>query len=349
MLTKAGTVKKKLKNAGGVLLLPVLSGVMMAIACRVAGTALFTGIGTWQLFFRGLAYVLLLSFGVSINMHTGRFDFSAGATMLIGGVSGALIAYGNGWGPVAMLAVSMLVGCATGLVTGWLYVLLRLPPMIIGLTMTLVLEGAVAIITDGCKPVGFGTDATYYRFAVTPGWMLLIMLAALALMVVLFHYTEFGYDYRALQTGQRIAVGSGVGEDGNAIGCYAVAGLLFGAAGALSVCSTNGVTPTISFSSIASMFSCFLPLFFSGFIIKFCNKQLAILMGCVAYELIQIGFGQLSFVDAGFTADVYKVVEALILVLFLIYLNNERAIAELVTLRRWMRRRGAVRKEQEGA
>ena len=92
MLTKAGTVKKKLKNAGGVLLLPVLSGVMMAIACRIAGTALFTGIGTWQLFFRGLAYVLLLSFGVSINMHTGRFDFSAGATMLIGGVSGALIA-----------------------------------------------------------------------------------------------------------------------------------------------------------------------------------------------------------------------------------------------------------------
>ena len=349
MLTKAGTVKKKLKNAGGVLLIPVLSGGIMAIACRIAGTALFTGGSTWQLFFRGMAYVLLLSFGVSINMHTGRFDFSTGATMLIGGVSGALIAYGYGWGPIAMLFVSMLVGCATGLVTGWLYVLLRLPPMIIGLTMTLVLEGVVAIITDGCKPVGFGTDASYYRFAVTPGWMLLIMLAALALMAVLFHYTKFGYDYRALQTGQKIAVGSGVGEGGNAIVCYAVAGLLFGAAGALSVCSTNGVTPTINFSSIASMFSCFLPLFFSGFIIKFCNKQLAIFMGCVAYELIQIGFGQLSFVDAGFTSDVYKVVEALILVLFLIYLNNETAIAEFVTLRRWMRRRGAVRKEQESA
>ena len=339
MLTGAGTVRKKLKNIGGVLLLPVLAGAVMAIACRIAGTALFTGWSTWQLFFRGLAYVLLLSFGVSVNMHTGRFDFSTGATMLLGGVAGALIAYGNGWGPGGMLPVSMLVGCAAGLVSGWLYVLLRLPPMIIGLSMTLVLEGVVAIITDGCKPVGFGTDASYYRFAVTPGWMVLMMLAALCLMVVLFHYTKFGYDYRALQTGQRIAVGSGVREDGNAIVCYAVAGLLFGAAGALSVCSTNGVTPTINFSSIASMFSCFLPLFFSGFIMQFCNKQLAILTGCVAYELIQIGFGQLSFVDAGFTADVYKVVEALILVVFLIYLNNQAAIAELVTLRRWMHRR----------
>lgn len=345
MLTQAKTVGKKLRNVGGVLLLPVLCGIVMALACRVAGTQLFTGSSTWQLFFRGMAYVLLLSFGVSINMHTGRFDFSTGATMLFGGVAGALISYSNGWGPVAMLFVSMLVGCAAGLLTGWLYVLLRLPPMIIGLTMTLVLEGVVAIITDGCKPVGFGTDAAYYRFAVTPLWMLAIMAAALLFMVFLFHYTKFGYDYRALQTGQKIAFGNGVNENGNAIICYAVAGLLFGAAGALSVCSTNGVTPTINFSSIASMFSCFLPLFFSGFIIKFCNKQVAIFMGCVAYELIQIGFGQISFVDAGFTADVYKVVEALILVLFLIYLNNEQTIAEFVTLRRWMRRK----QPQEGA
>lgn len=334
MPTQAETVQTKLKRVGGVLLLPILCGVIMAIACRLAGTALFTGSSTWQLFFRGMAYVLLLSFGVSVNMHTGRFDFSTGATMLLGGVAGALIAYGNGWGPIAMLFISMLVGCVTGLFSGWLYVLLRLPPMIIGLTMTLVLEGVVAIITDGCKPVGFGTDASYYRFAVTPLWMCLIMLAAVIFMVVLFHYTKFGYDYRALRTGQKIAVRSGVNENGNAIVCYAVAGLLFGAAGALSVCSTNGVTPIINFSSIASMFSCFLPLFFSEFIMKFCNKQVAIFVGCVAYELIQIGFGQISFADAGFTADVYKVVEAVILVLFLIYLNNEDTVTEFVTLRR---------------
>lgn len=315
------------RRIGGMLLLPVLCGVVMAVVCRACGTALFTGIGTWQLFFRGMAYVLLLSFGVSINMHTGRFDFATGATMLIGGVAGALIAYGNGWGPVAMLPISMLVGCVAGLANGWLYVLLRLPPMIIGLAMTLVLEGVVAIITDGCKPVGFGTDASYYRFAVTPWRMVLIMLAALVLMIVLFHYTKFGYHYRALQSGQKIAVGSGVDEGSNAIVCYGLAGALFGAAGALSVCSTNGVTPTINFSSIAAMFSCFLPLFFSEFIIRFCNKQVAILMGCIAYELIQIGFGQLSFVNAAFTADVYKVVEALILVGFLIYLNNEGTIS----------------------
>lgn len=326
------------RKTGGALLLPALCLVLMALACRLNGTVLFTGRSTWQLYVRGLAYVLLLSYGVSINMHTGRFDFSAGATMLIGSVVGAQLAYASGSGPFVMLLLGMLVGCAVGCLTGLLYTTLRLTPMIIGLTMTLVLEGVVAILTDGCKPVGFGSDPSYYQFAVDPVAMTALMGCALIFMVILFHFTRFGYDYRALQTGQAIAVNTGVNEKSNAVICYAAAGLLFGAAGVVSVCSTNGVTPTIHFSSIASIFSCFLPLFFSGFIVRFCNKQLAVLLGCIAYEFIQIGFGQISFAVAGFTADVYRVVEAFILVIFLIYLNNENRIAEFPVIRRWMHR-----------
>lgn len=298
----------------------------MSVVCALSGTALFTGYSTVSLYFRGLAYVLLLSLGVSINLHTGRFDFSTGAVMLIGGVVGAKVGYLGGGGPIVMLLCAVAVSGAVGFVVGLLYVLLRLPPMIIGLGMTLVIEGLIAVITDGCKPVGFGTDDAYYRFAVNPAAMITVSLIALLVMIVVFHFTKFGYDYRALQTGQTIAVNAGVNEKSNAVICYTVAGLLFGGAGAISVCSTNGVTPTINFSTIASMFACFLPLFFSQFINKFCNKQVAVLMGCVSYEFIQIGFGQISSVKAFFTSDVYKVAEAAVLVLFLIYLNNEDLI-----------------------
>lgn len=328
---KASSVIRK---SAGAVSLPLLTGLLMAVVCRIAGSALFTGVSTFQLYVRGLAYVLLLAFGMSVNMHTGRFDFSAGAVMLLSGVVGAQLSYSAGAGPVAMFFISVLVGSLAGCLTGLLYVSLRLPPVIIGLGMTLVLEGVVAIITDGCKPVGFGTDSSYYRFAVTIPAMLLICAGALILMVILFHYTTFGYDYRALQTGQRIAVNTGVREKQNAVWCYLIAGIMFGGAGAISVCSTNGITPTINFSSIASIFSCFLPLFFSGFIEKFCNKQLAIFLGCIAYEFIQIGFGQISFRISAFTPDVYSVVEALILVLFLIYLNNENAVQNLFRFRR---------------
>lgn len=320
------------RRAAGVLVIPVLCGAVMAACCAAAGTRLFSGTSTLRIFLRGLVYVLLLSFGVSINMHTGRFDFSTGAVMLFSGVLGALAAYENGWGPWAMLGISVAAGAASGCLTGLLYVLLRLPPMIIGLGMTLVLEGVTAIVTGGCKPVGFGTDPSYYRFSVNIPALLTIGTIALLCMVFLFRFTRFGYDYRALQTGRLIAVNTGVDEQTNAVICYAVAGALFGAAGALSLCGTNGTTPTINFSTIASMFACFLPLFFSGFIQKFVDKQVAILFGCIAYELLRIGFGQISFAVASFTADVYSVIEAVILVVFLIYLNNEGLI--LGTLKR---------------
>ena len=328
-----------LKKTVGIVIVPLLSFIIMSIACAAAGTTLFKGSSTLNLYFRGFTYVLLVAFGVSINMHSGRFDFSTGATMMIGGVIGAKLSVALGWGPWDMLLFGAVFGALFGTITGLLYVALKLPPMIIGLGMTLVLEGLIAIITGGLKPVSFGTNGAYYTFVTTPWIMILIAAVALAIMVFIFHFTKFGYDYRALQSGQKIAVNTGVDENKNAVLCYLLAGFFFGAAGAISICSTNGVTPTINFTTIASMFTCFLPLFFSDFIQKFCNKQVAILLGCAAYEFIQIGFGQINFMNAAFTSDVYKVVEAVILVLFLIYLNNENKINEFVTLKKLREKR----------
>lgn len=330
------TMMSYLKKTAGIAVIPLLCLAAMTIACKASGTVLFPDQNIWQIFFRGLTYVLLLSFGVSINLHTGRFDFSTGAVMLISGVIGAKIAYGAGLGPIGMLVISVIFGVVFGAISGGLYIALKLPPMIIGLGMTLVLEGVVALITDGLKPVKFGTDPSYYKFVTNPLAMSVIIIISLAVMIIVFHYTKFGYDYRALQNGQIISVNVGVRENKNALICYMISGAMLGAAGALSLCSTNGVTPTINFTTIGSMFSCFLPLFFSGFIMKFCNKQVAILLGCVGYEIIQIGFGQISFVNAAFTSDVYKVVEAVILVVFLIYLNNENKIIEIATLKKWL-------------
>ena len=325
---KAGRIVK-------ILIIPVLTFVIMDIICRICGTSLFSDKSTVQLFFRGLTYVSLLSFGVSINMHSGRFDFSTGAVMLIGSVIGAKLAYANDLGPAAMMVIAAFSGMLAGAVVGGLYILLNLPPMIIGLGCTLVFEGIVAIITDGLKPVRFGADPSYYNFAVTPVNMITMLAIGLVIMIVVFTYTSFGYDYRALQSGQRIAVNTGTKEKLNAFFCYVIAGFMFGAAGAISLAGKNGITPTINFSSIASMFTCFLPLFFADFIARYINKQVAIVLGCCAYEFLQIGFGQISFMKAFFTSDVYKVVEAVILVLFLIYLNNEYKIIEFVTLKKF--------------
>jgi len=332
---KNSKVASTLKRIIGIVIIPLLCFVATEIACLANGTSLFSGgYSTFQIFMRGITFVLLLSFGVSINMHTGRFDFATGAVMLVGGVLGAKLAVAWGVGPIGMMAIAGFFGALFGAICGGLYVLLKLPPMIIGLGMTLIIEGLVAIFTDGCKPVNFGSDSSFFVFAQTPVACITICLLALIMMVVLFHYTKFGYDYRALQTGQKISVNTGVNEKKNAFVCYTIAGLLFGVAGAISICSSNGITPTINFSTIATMFSCFLPLFFSGLISRYCNKQVAILIACIAYEFIQVGFGSIQFVNAGFTPSVKSIIEAIILVGFLIYQNNEHTFVEIATLKK---------------
>ena len=98
-----------LKRVLGILIIPVLCFGIMELVCLGNGTTIFTGSTTFGLFCRGTVTTLLLSFGVSINMHTGRFDFSTGATMIFGGICGAILSKSTGLGPVGMVVFSVLI------------------------------------------------------------------------------------------------------------------------------------------------------------------------------------------------------------------------------------------------
>ena len=185
--------------------------------------------------------------------------------------------------------------------------LLRSPPMIIGLGMTLVLEGIVAIITTLACPVGFGTDASYYRFSVNMPAMLAPRWHSAHTHGVTVPLHAVRLRLPCARTGQRIAVNTGVRErqmhsdatrPARAVRC----------GGAVSSRATNAPHPTINFSTIASMF-CF-PFFlrihceilqqtagYPAWLYRFTNSSGS-------------GSGQLSFTIAAFTSDVYKVIEA---------------------------------------
>ena len=91
----------------------------------------------------------------------------------------------------------------------------------------------------------------------------------------------------------------------------------------------------MNFGTVSKMFDAFCPLFFSGFVGRFCNKQVAIIVSVVGYEFLQLAFGNINAVDTTFTSTVYGIINSVILVLFLIYLNNENKVIELVTFKKW--------------
>jgi len=146
----------------------------------------------------------------------------------------------------------------------------------------------------------------------------------LIFMVILFDQTTFGYDYKALLSGQRVAVNTGIKEKKNALICYGAAGLLMGAQGFISATTTGSIQMSLNFGSIGIMFTAFLPMFIGGYIGRFSNDKLGYLLGAVSMAFIS-----LTYVRLMVNSSVQQVVSALLLVGFLIYLNNEQRILSL--------------------
>ena len=138
-----------LKNLLLSLLIPCGVLLVLEIIALTKGVRLFVNADSWKLFFRAVANVTLTTFALSINLDSGRFDFSLGAvSMLSATIAGTLSQQWN-MGPWLTLAVTVCVAAGLGLIHGGVYVLTRIPPIIVSLGMALFYEGCAFAFTGG--------------------------------------------------------------------------------------------------------------------------------------------------------------------------------------------------------
>ena len=301
------------------LLIPATVLIVVELMAAVKGVRLFANTDSWKLFFRAVANVTLTTFALSINLDSGRFDFSLGSVAVLSAAVSGTAAVAWNLGPWPTLGLCILIALALGLVHGVVYVITRIPPIIVSLGMTLFYEGCAYAFTGG-KGVTVVTRSDLIGFSTIPHYIIIIAVA-LAIIILLFDYTRFGANYRALLSGQKIAVDTGIREVGNALGCYAVSGALMGAVGFISLTNTGNVQMSLNFGSIGIMFTAFLPMFIGGWIGRFINRRVGIMLGAVSMALISLAYARFDT-----ASSVQSIVSALLLVLFLIYLNNEFAI-----------------------
>lgn len=107
-----------------------------------------------------------------------------------------------------------------------------------------------------------------------------------------------------------------------------------GVVGFISASNTGNIQMSLNFGSIGVMFTAFLPMFIGGFIGRFCNEKIGYLLGAVTTAFISLMYARLN-VDA----SIQQIVTAVILVLFLVYLNNENKVIELVMLKKQLKKK----------
>ena len=331
--------KNNIKNIGiravGTLAIPVIFVAVILIICAGNGVMVLTSGSLFADFVCYAAIVTLTTFALSINLGSGRFDFSLGSMATLSAVASAKLTYamlngGSGSG-IVMLIFCVLIGAVVGAASGGLYVLLRIPPIITSLGVALIFEGITFILTNGSYVMAEVQNNSMAM--IRSEWYLpaIIIVIALAVVYFLFDRTKFGYNYKALKEGQKVAVNTGIKEVPNAVFCYIICGVLMGTVGFLQAARNTYIsTNVLNFGSISIMFTAFLPMFIGGFIGRFSNDKLGYLLAGLSMSLLNSLFAQLSLIGILDTST-RSIVEAVLLVIFLIFLNNEQVCKDLVT------------------
>ena len=324
------------KRIIGTLAIPVIASIILEALCLSHGQNVITNAKSFDNFVIYAAIVMITTIALSINLNSGRFDFSLGSMAALSAVIGAKISYailGGGAGSAAlMLVLTILTGAILGLLSGILYVLLRIPPIITSLGVTLIYEGILYTLTGGKYLMTEVQNASMSGFVGTSVYAFLIILAVLAFSILLFDHTKFGFDYNALKNGQKVAVNTGIKEVGNAVICYMICGGLMGIVGFLNAArNTNINGGQLNFGSIAIMFTAFLPMFIGSYIGRFSNEKLGFLLAAVVMSLLNSTFAVFS---NEVTASMQSIINALLLVVFLIYLNNENLLVRILSPRK---------------
>lgn len=315
----------------GTLAIPCITAAVLLILCAIGGKSMIANATSFNYFVQYAAIVMITTMALSVNLSSGRFDFSLGSMAVLSSVlaakATAAILNGGTGSAVMMLVLGIVFGAGLGLASGTLYVTLKIPPIITSLGVTLIYEGITFTVTSGKYVMDEVRNPSMTAFAGSWYYPAILIVAVLALMIYLFDHTRFGYDYKALQSGQKVAVNTGIREIPNAVWCYVICGALMGIVGFLNAARSSNINGgSLNFGSIGIMFTAFLPMFIGGYIGRFSNDKLGYFLAAVCMSMLNSTFAAFS---NEISASMQSIINAVLLVVFLIYLNNEGLLKKL--------------------
>jgi len=175
--------------------------------------------------------------GAAVVIIAGGIDLAPGAVIALAGVVTSHYFVAQDWGLAPSIAVGLMVGAATGLLTSLLVVTIKLPPFIATLGVMGIARGLAFIITEGqyydvssrlppgWRPLGISTD-----------WLAPIAMFAMAVVFqVLMTRFQWGRSVFSVGGNETAALFSGIAIGRVKTSVYLISGLLASLAGIVLV------------------------------------------------------------------------------------------------------------------
>jgi ribose transport system permease protein len=309
------------KNILHTLWMPVIVYLFFTVLCAANGKTGFGVNSDLMIILRNTVYSGLIALALSYNLTSGRFDFSIGSILILSTIIGANIALKLELGAIGLLVISMIVGAFLGAISGLVYIILRLPPIVVSVGVAMIYEAIGFLLNKGAG-IRIINKPDLLIFAQQP-YISILAIVVLIILVILLNFTKFGFDTNSLRGGQAIAVSIGINEKLNTVICYLLAGALMAVAGVISLSILGNMSPKLGLGSSAYMMNAFLPMFIGGFLAKYSDRNIGILVGSFTQACIISGFAIL-----GLSTSLQSVLNAVIVLVFLVFTSNSYKIAE---------------------
>jgi ribose transport system permease protein len=197
----------------------------------------FLNAGNFLLILKYSSIYGIAAIGAAIVIISGGIDLAPGAVMALAGVIGAQLFVVAGWPLGPAMAVGVLVGLASGLLTSGLIVLVRLPPFIATLGVMGITRGIAFIITEGQYfDVSSRLLGGWRPFGLPADWVAPIILIVLAVIFqILMTAFQWGRSVFAVGGNETAALFSGIAVPWVKTSVYVISGVLAAVSGVVLV------------------------------------------------------------------------------------------------------------------
>lgn len=205
------------------------------------------------------AFIGIAAIGQTVVVVGGGIDLSVPWVMNSAAILTTALAHGQNWPLIWIVPLMLAMGCAIGVVNGAGIALLRVPPIVMTLSVNVIAQGLLLIITRGFPPPLAPKALTIIaagKLGPVP-FILFVWIILAAVIVLVERRTIFGRYLYALGSNRAVATLSGVPVARTTITAYAISGTTAALAGIL-LCGYSrqaylGMGDPYLFTSIAAV------------------------------------------------------------------------------------------------
>ncbi len=275
--------------------------VMLAITassdkCYVNGQFIFLQPDMVRQVLINACMTICVALAIWLQLKNGRFDFSAGANMILSAIIAGNVGLQTD-SPILALLTAVAVSIVLSCFTASMYIFGRVPIIITTIGATLLFESLTYLVYGGTGVRAFYSNAHLAVFGRLPGIFLPTGIA-IAAFVIFVYFTTQGRKGKILSNNQTAGVNIGINEKSNIGASYIFTGIILGMAAIIYV-SQNTVTPQSGLSTSGIMFSYIVPVFMGMFIGLASCDVVGIIIAAIGMEILNYGLNCLNLGAGG--------------------------------------------------